>query len=325
MELDSREFDIINLPSKGRFYEGGQSSLMIKYLTGVEEKVLTSHFLNQSGKATELVLNNVIIDEFDPLDLVIPDYQGILMFLYSTAWGDNVNLNLKCNSCGHKTEWPVKLSSLKFKESTVDPVDGTYSFYIPARAQYNNWNITPHVINMGDAQVIEIKIRPLTLRDDLKYKSIEKAEGKSVFRRKLIDSVQSFGGIENTNFIKSVFSAMHLMDFNKARKFFSDTEIGIENNIHFICPVCGHEDTHKFGIGNDFLQLPESHLKNIKEECFLASHYSQNGVSYNEAMNMSISDRKWYLQRLQEEFEKKKKAEDAEVQKAKSRAKSSGR
>jgi len=321
--IDSREFDIVNLPSQGKFYSGGTSSIMIKYLTGVEEKVLTSYFLNKSGKAMEMVLNSVIIDsDIDPLDFVIPDFQGILMFLYSTAWGDELKLNVTCESCGHKTEWPVRLSSLNFKESKLDPKDGLYTLHIPSRAQYNSMGLIPSVEEIDNKKVIPIKIRPLTLRDELKYQGIEQEEGKSVFRRKLVDSVESFGGIESKKYIRAAFNAMNLMDFNRARKFFSETELGVENNIQFNCPVCSHESMHKFGISNDFLKLPESHLKNIKEECFLASHYSQNGISYHEAMNMSISDRKWYLQRLQEEFEKKRKAEDAAAQRAKTNSKS---
>lgn len=321
-KLDSREFDIINLPSKGMFYSSGTSALMIKYLTGIEEKVLTSNFLNKSGKAMEMVLDSVIMDdEIDPLDFVIPDYQGILMFLYSTAWGDELKLNISCESCGHKSEWPVRLSALKFKESLINPENGVYTFYIPSRPQYNSMGHTASIVETEGKQLIPIKIRPLTLRDELRYQGIERAEGKSAFRRKLVDSVESFGGIADKKYIRAVFNAMNLMDFNKARKFFSETEQGVENNILFICPICSHESTQKFGISNDFLQLPETHLKNIKEECFLASHYSQNGVSYNQAMEMSISDRKWYLQRLQEEFEKKRKAEDAAAQKAKTSAK----
>src|ERR1035437_630556 len=100
-----RQFSILNLPSKGEFYKGNKSSLFVRYLTAIEENLLTDQNLMESGKGLGFVLDNVIIDnDILSSDLVLSDYQAVLLFLRSTAYGDNIDSKFICPHCNKEND-----------------------------------------------------------------------------------------------------------------------------------------------------------------------------------------------------------------------------
>lgn len=298
-ELFRRPFDVINLPSEGRFYSNGKSSLKIRYLTGLEERILSSYFLSQSGESIRLVLKNLILeDDFDVDNLVLSDLQGIMMFLVSTSYGDHVPFDVNClnSGCGMEDQIDIYLSQLEFKETTHHPQDGRYHFDIE--------------INKEDCN---FTIKPLTFKDEIDLK-LDADQTKS---RRVIDSVESINGIEERKYIFDFIKKMKLKDFKKLRKFVESNQLGVQNIINRKCPVCGHNNTYQLNFGFDLLQLPEKNIENVMEECFIVSHYSEGGLSFIQAMEMPVNDRKWYIQRLSTENEKKKKEQDKEIEKSK--------
>src|ERR1035437_6153074 len=69
-----RDFDLLFLPTEGKFYPDGRKSLMIRYLTAVEEKILCNEFLIKTGRAYEFLMQNLIVDDdFDLSSLLLPD------------------------------------------------------------------------------------------------------------------------------------------------------------------------------------------------------------------------------------------------------------
>jgi len=159
-DIVSRSFDLINLPSEGKFYENNKSSLRIRYLSGIEERVLSSYFLSESGEALFIVLNNLIIDEFDIKKLVLSDLQGIMIFLYATAFGDEIKLSVKCPHCGYEEEAAVRLSSLNFKKSTTKEIGGNFHFYIPYHKTFDS--IAKSFVKNDQGVFVEIISKPLT-------------------------------------------------------------------------------------------------------------------------------------------------------------------
>ena len=54
--------EIVNLPSKGVFYPGGQSQVKIKYLTADAEDIIFSPDLINSGRVLDVLLNEGIVE-----------------------------------------------------------------------------------------------------------------------------------------------------------------------------------------------------------------------------------------------------------------------
>lgn len=315
-EIFERTFDKVNLPSKGVFYDNGQKSFNIRYLSGIEEKVLTSYFLTESGEALELVLNNVIMDDFNVQDLLLSDLQGIMIFLYATAYGDKVTYNSKCPHCNYNDEILVTLSQIDFKVCESSPQNGAWSFFMPIRKHYYQGN-TPNVIELPNGrEMIEFKLIPIKFGIELNLKK----QGKSIEGiSKIINKIQSIGGIDNREYIEKVVKKMSLQDFKSLKTFSEKNDLSLQDKVITSCVSCGHEYFFRFNLGYDFLKLPEKHRENIMEECFLISHYSQSGLSFDKAMKLPISERRWYLQRVSEELIKKQEAEKKAMDSAKSK------
>jgi len=315
-EIFSRTFDKINLPSKGEFYKDNLSSFKIRYLSGIEEKVLTSDFLTKSGEALEMVLSNVILDDFDVRDLVISDMQGIMIFLYSTAYGDIIPYQMKCPSCSYEDELSVRLSDIDFKKSEYKPMSGKFMYYAPMKQNFLSSVHTPKVLTQENGEkFVEFVLSPITFGKELDMKK-KGVDNKGI--NKIISSIKSIGGVTDVEYIENSVKRMNMQDFKRLREFSDRNEMALEDKISVVCPACGHEHKFQVNFGYDFLKLPEKHRENIMEECFLISHYSESGMDFQQAMNLPITERRWYLQRISEELEKKREAEKKAADAAKS-------
>lgn len=315
-EVVSRTFDLINLPSEGKFYEDHKSSLRIRYLSGVEERILSSFFLSSSGEALFIVLNNLILDSFDVKKLVMSDLQGIMIFLYATSFGDEIKFQVKCPHCGYEEEAPIRLSSLDFKKSDAKMKDGKFFMYVPYDKTYANIIQAIHSINEVDH--VEIVSKPLTFGEQMEIK--EKGIDMKEITNKISYNIVSIGGNDNKKEINKFIKTMNMKTFRKLKDFVLKNDLGLEDKFHHSCTMCNADNEYNLNLGHDFLKLPESHRQNVLEECFLLSHYNQGGLSLDKAMELPTSERRWAINRLQEEMHKKKEAEEKAANAAKAKA-----
>jgi hypothetical protein len=67
-------FDLVAFPSMGLFYENKKSFVLVKYLTGIEENILTSPMLNEYDLAMDMALKSLILDDdINVDDLLVGD------------------------------------------------------------------------------------------------------------------------------------------------------------------------------------------------------------------------------------------------------------
>ena len=81
-------FDLVVFPSMGLFYDNKKTYALVRYLTGIEENILTAPMLSEYGLAMDMALNSVILDDDIDLDnLLVCDKNAIILFLRSTSFG----------------------------------------------------------------------------------------------------------------------------------------------------------------------------------------------------------------------------------------------
>jgi len=208
------------------------------------------------------------------------------------------------------------LSGLKFKETTQEPVDGFFKFYLPFNKKFNFNNHNVDTVKDFDTKerFVEINIKPLTFGDEIE---LSKNDNKSGLKR-VISSVKSIGGIDDAKYVDSMIRRMSLKEFGSIKKFVKENEIGVDDVIKTGCPACGHHSKSKLNLGYDFLKLPESYKENIMEKCFLIGHYGKDGGTDMDTLSLAVAERRWKIQRIKDELEKKREAEQSAVNKAKS-------
>ena len=316
-------FDEIFIPSKGLFYKNKKESFLVKYLTAKEENVLTSPSLVDSGKATDLVLSSCILDwEGDSKDMLIGDRDAFFIYLRSTSYGDKVTFNYTCSSCKKDSECNVLLSSLEMKEvKDIPDENGQFSYTLP--------KMKIKLTQEGDKESVNIKFRPRTVGDEISINKITKKIQKTIKGVEIDSSIEaryqvqitSINDIEDKKFIKNIIKRMPISDSAILRNYMNSTEPGIDNVIKSSCSFCQEISNNILPMGQGFLHLGEEYRKNMMDEVFLISYYGKGGHTRDELYSMPVYERRWVMERISEEVDKKNKAEKAAENKAKSQAK----
>lgn len=310
----SRQFSIINLPSEGKYYNKKTKSLLIRYLTAVEEHILCDDLLMKSGRGIEVVLNELIMDEeIDVKKLLLCDIQAILIFLRSTAYGDVIEIETTCPHCAKENKSMLRLSEMEFKKPKVEPNDeGKYVIFLPELET-------------------EIILSQITLEGEIEKNNNESEEDFFIFKNgdgtitkikkekslSIVYSIDSINGVTDKETIKKTIRKLSKKHIDDIYNFIKENEVGIEEKIKFNCDFCGEEFHQKLTVGHDFLILPGEYKKNIYEEMFLITYYGK-GITRLDAMSMPVVERLWHIRRINEEIEKQNKAEKKMYDKAKS-------
>ena len=122
-------YDVVELPSKGIYYENKRKSLKVGYLTASDENILSAPNLIQSNTVVDELLKRKVLDkDFKTEDLAEEDRQAILIFLRNTAFG---------------TTYKFKSTDPKTGQKIVDvsPLTIPVSYYNNPERQ----NITPWI------------------------------------------------------------------------------------------------------------------------------------------------------------------------------------
>lgn len=299
-KISERPFGMLFLPSKGLFYKNKNKYLLVGYLTYFEESILTSEMMQESNIAMPIILEKVIMNnDFDIKEILSCDVQAISMFLRAFSYGDSIEVELECPHCNKKDKHTIRISSFKSKDLDVEPNnDGEFELITPI---YNK----------------NIKIRPKTYFEELQYQS----GGKSKNIDDMCFYLTEFEGERDKRLIKQKLLGLKILESRDVKKTIFDNLPGIDTTVSCECMFCDKEIKVNFGSnGADFLKLPASMINGVLEEIFLLNHYGE-GITIEDAKKLPVSERRWMINRLSEELEKKKKAEEAAVRNARSKRK----
>lgn len=303
-------FDALKLPSMGLFYSSGTNTLYVKYVTAKEENILTQPSLMDNGFGLDLVLDSVIINkEVAVEDLLVGDMHSLMLYLRSTSYGDKFPIVSTCPSCSTSAETSFNLSTLGAKEMQVMPDDnGLFEFWMPK-------------MKINGEKVI-IKFRPLRIRDEREINDVISKERildkayTSVVTQRFEKQIVSINGIEDKQFIRKMVKKFPLRDSSQLRNFMEQVEPGIDTNLSLTCANCSFEYSNSIELGSSIFQLDPSFKSNLWEEVFLIWYYGK-GVNRADIYSMSTVERRWSLQRISEEIEKRNQAEQSAYDKAK--------
>ena len=108
--------EIIDLPSKGRFYPKGsplhgKESIEIRFMTARDEDILTSPALLKKGVAIDRLLDNVLMDKsFKSKDLLTGDRNALMYAVRITGYGPDYPATITCRECASEYEHTFDLS-----------------------------------------------------------------------------------------------------------------------------------------------------------------------------------------------------------------------
>ncbi len=296
-----RPFEMLYLPSGGLFYPNKTKFILLGYLTYFEENLLTSEMLVDSGIAYEVAFGNLIYNDDLTIDQMLTgDVQAMSLALRSFSYGNNIEIDLKCSHCEKTSKESIPLSSFKMKQAIESPDENGEILVLIGQ------NKTP------------FKIKPVTFKRELEYlndKNRKPLEELSMF-------VVEIDGDRDSETISRKIRMLRLLESRELRTAIANNVPGVDTKYNYECVYCDKETVFDFG-GNAMalMKLPVSYRNNVLEEMFLLCYYGKS-ITLDDAKKMPVTERRWLINRIQEEIEKQREAEKKEMAKAKSRSKS---
>jgi len=216
-------YDLIELPSKGIFYKNKKKTVKVSYLTAVDENILTSQGLINSGEVMDTLLRSKILDkDIDPTTLAECDKQAIFIFLRNTAFGTNYQFALIDPQTGKEFKYPVDLSIVKTKEQTLQPDEkGEFPLQLFVSKK-------------------TVKLRLLTPEDEKVLTDMEKSYGemkiKPTVTKRLEMCIMEIDGDRDKMNIAREIQMLPIKDSQVIRTFLKDAEPGLELDRVAIAP-----------------------------------------------------------------------------------------
>ena len=232
-------YDVIPLPSKGLLYPSKKPTIEVEYLTGMDENILTSPNLLQSGKFLDVLIKRKIRDkEIRYEDLILGDRNAIIIWLRATGFGEKYPVVVTTPD-GEEFETEVDLTTLRQKPLGAEPDEnGYFDFELP---------ITKKLV----------KFRLLTVRDEQELMKREEAQLKrgaeftDSLTHKIGTQIVSIDGKTDKEWIYNFVRVMPIRDSSALRKYMSEIEPGMDLNISIEGPGGDPIDTFLV-LGSDF-------------------------------------------------------------------------
>ena len=100
---------------------------------------------------------------------------------------------------------------------------------------------------------------------------------------------------------------MSMTDSAKLRSYMDKVEPRIKNELKFDCEFCKNSFNSSIEFNDNFLGITPSYRTQMMDEIFNLTYYHKGGLTRADVMSMSISERRWELNRIVKEVEKTNK------------------
>ena len=228
--------EFVPLPSFGLVYPPNSplhnlKEIEVRYMTAIDEDILTSRSLLRSGKAIDAVLKNCILDaRINPEELLSGDKNALITFLRVSGYGPEYKVEIDCPSCEETSKYEFDLSQLEMKTLDVEPIEqGENRFHIQLPT---GTHIEFKFLNSAEEKEIS------DAQDRIK-RSTNSPIDRNVTTR-LKNTIISIDGNNDPSLINQYVDTLNVRDSRALRKYMEDNTPDIDMNQEFNCPHCGH-------------------------------------------------------------------------------------
>ena len=228
--------EFVPLPSFGLVYPPSSplhnlKEIEVRYMTAVDEDILTSRSLLRSGKAIDAVLQNCILDaRINPEELLSGDKNALITFLRVSGYGPEYKVEIDCPGCEETSKYEFDLSQLEMKTLDIQPIEkGENRFYFQVPT---GTHIEFKFLNSAEEKEIS------DAQDRIK-RSTNSPIDRNVTTR-LKNTILSIDGNNDPSLINQYVDSLNVRDSRALRKHMEDNTPDIDMNQEFNCSHCGH-------------------------------------------------------------------------------------
>jgi len=233
--------EIVDLPSKGKFYPTGHplasGQIELKYMTAKEEDILTSQNLIQKGVVLDKLMDSLIVTKgVTHEDLLIGDLNAVMVATRILGYGKDYNISVTCPKCSSDESHAVDLTQLETKDT---PQDSDLLFKLPV-----------------SGKTIKIKLLTRKVEKDIEKEltAIKKVglqvEPEATTRLRYI--IAEVDGSSDSKVIRETVENMLVKDSRALREFYKTITPDVVFETTFVCSKCSHSDTLPLTLGANF-------------------------------------------------------------------------
>jgi len=233
-------YDIVELPSRGIYYENKKKSLRIAYLTASDENILSAQNLVSSNSIIDELLKRKILDkDISTEELVLEDKEAILIFLRNTAFGSNYTITTTDPKTNKEFSFEIDLSRIKIKDFILESdVNNEYKYFL-------------------ERSKVEITFKFLTAKQQKELDDIKNSwngVGVAPIRTKELEMmIKSVSGTRDAMTIRDFIERMPIKDSQDFRKFVEKNKPGLDLSYNVTTPS-GDTTLINIGFGVDFFR-----------------------------------------------------------------------
>lgn len=225
----NQSYDVIPLPSGGKLYGLGKSSVKVAYMTTADENILSSPNLVNSGDFLEILINRKLLEpKLRYKDLLMGDRNAIMIWLRSTAYGEMYPVTVYDDN-GVAVDSEVDLSVLKINKLNAEPdADGLFECALPVSKDVVKFRL----LTIGD---IELLTQVMEERKD----EFINTESTLLLESQIV----SINGEHSRTYIESYIEDMRVMDSRRLREVISSVDCGVDLSVEIDLPDGGKLNT----------------------------------------------------------------------------------
>jgi len=234
-------YEIIKLPSGGKFYKNGLKEITVEYMTSKDEDILTTPSLIENGTAIEILLRRKIKTQgVNPNDLLSGDRSAVVLFLRSSSYGSKYAVQVPDPRTNALIKTDVDLNKLKYKEVSVEPdKNGHFSVELPMRKKIVKFRL----LTSGEETSL--------FKNAEAYKEASGEEFSDYSTQKLKAHIVSINDKTDRSYISKFVDAMPALDALTIRRKVIEVSPDVNMDYEFETKD-GYKFTAQLSIGIDF-------------------------------------------------------------------------
>ena len=234
-------YEVVPLPSHGLHYRSGISELPVEYMTSVDEDLLTTPSLIDNGTVLDVLLKRKVkTNKIDITELLPGDRNAVVLFLRTSSYGPNYNVQVPDPRTGIQFKSTVDLTKLRYKDVQERPNNnGHFVVNIPMRRK----TVTFKLLSSGEENQLFKKAKAL--------QEAYGTEFSEYSTMKLKAHIISIDEKTDRSYIEKFVNVMPALDAVTIRRKILEVSPDVDMKYEFTAPD-GFKFTANLEVGIDF-------------------------------------------------------------------------
>jgi hypothetical protein len=239
--------EVIELPSKGRFYEPSnplsKGTVELYYMTARHEDIIMSTNLIKKNIMLEKLFEELLVDKTIKFtDLLIGDQNALIIAARIMAYGKNYEVDYLCDTCNQTSQVVVDLEKFETENDEDTTVYGKneLEFTLP----FSKAHIT--------FKLPTVEIEKRALEEALAMARIKKTDAERDMTTRLSYIITSVNGDSTTGAIRKFVNNMPARDAREFRNHIRNVMPNVNMRQDIECPKCGAVGNREVALGPKF-------------------------------------------------------------------------